>query len=88
LSGPGSDLVPPGSKDGPQAASSGEGALLLLEPMTKFLDPSFSVPAPGTDAYRTGWERTFGKKPPPPLPEQPPITTPNPPKTNNTHTGT
>lgn len=28
----------------------------------KYLGGSFSVCAPGTDAYREGWERTFGGK--------------------------
>jgi hypothetical protein len=27
----------------------------------KYLDGSFTVPAPGTDEYRRGWERIFGK---------------------------
>lgn len=27
--------------------------------MTKYLQKSFSVGAPGTDAYRENWERTF-----------------------------
>lgn len=26
----------------------------------KYLDKKFSVPAPGTDEYRDGWERIFG----------------------------
>jgi len=30
--------------------------------VTEYLkDGPFTVPAPGTDAYRDGWERTFGK---------------------------
>jgi hypothetical protein len=28
--------------------------------VTKFLDKTFTVPAPGTEAYRSGWDRVFG----------------------------
>lgn len=28
----------------------------------RYLDKKFSVAAPGTDAYRDGWDRVFGKR--------------------------